>query len=152
MLVPRTRNRTLPNARIACSTKLLDGFSPAFISAARPDYEDFLLILQLCSVECTLPQARAATSKTFSKRNEGGAYGFFAVVFGSCVCSPEELSLFKSPASCYLAYARLDCLNRDRPAVPFASPIIAARFAWLSPACSPSWSRNRCSKPGTPRA
>lgn len=112
MLVPRTRNRTLPNARIACSTKLLDGFSVAFISSARTGYEDFLLILQLCSVECTLPQAKAATSKTFSKRNEGGAYGFFAVVFGSCVCSPEELSLFKSPASCYEECARPSWPNR----------------------------------------
>jgi hypothetical protein len=67
--------------------------------AAPGHYEDFLLILQLCSVEWTLPHARADTSKTFSYWNEGVLYTFLAVVFGSCDSCPEEISLSKDVAS-----------------------------------------------------
>jgi hypothetical protein len=100
MLVPKTRIRILPNDRMTSSTKAFDILSLALMKAACvTGYEAFLLNLQFCSVERTLPHARAATSKTFSKRKEGAEYGFFAVVFGSWVCSPEELSLFKYSAS-----------------------------------------------------
>lgn len=100
MLVPRTRRQTLPNDRTTSSTKALDAFSLALLNSVRSTgYEAFLLSLQFCSVEWTLPQAKAATSKTFSKRKDGAEYGFFGVVFGSWGCCSEELFLFKYSAS-----------------------------------------------------
>lgn len=65
-----------------------------------PGYELFLLSLQLRSVEWTLPHARAATSKTFSYSKEGVLYTFLAVIFGSSIFFPKELSLSKAAPSC----------------------------------------------------